>query len=936
MAKGKRDTSRDGFGNRLQTFVLTNFRGFWSIVQRIDPLKRKINKSLVNGAIDTIPPRPFPLSTMCPYTSWDSLTDRTWSGRHLPPDPEFNRPGNLPPLDLSGIPTEKDSLNPTKGKEKLEDFFRRNPLAELFRKRNDETVYSEKSTLLFPYWVQWFTDGFLRTDYSELSSRLKNKSNHHIDLCNVYGLNREATELLRAMSDGKLKSQMLKNEEGVEEEYPEFLYDENSSYAKFKKEFVGIYEPVERIEALPAKLKKKFFAMGVERANVQLGYVMFNVLCLREHNRLCDLLKEEYYSEWKMEAERVVAGFHFEAATKPDPDLRKRWINAQPAWRKDPERYIDERIFQTARSIVMLIIMKIVVEEYINHITPYHFDFKVDPGAFAKEKWYRQNWMSVEFNLVYRWHSALPDELKYKGEKKRMMETLFNNDMVIKRGLGALFEEASYQPATRIGMFNTADFLVPVELLSIALGRQAQLKSYNDYRESCGFPRVTDFDQITSDEEIQRKLKELYGHVDNIEFYVGIYAEEVRENSALPALVGRLVGIDAFSQAFTNPLLANNIFNEKTFTPLGLKIIQETNTVSDLVHRNIPQKEKHYNVTFYRYRESRKPVIRRFFEAIVEKPLIKLLVFTQLRLMKGKPTERGQHPKHQGCVWATVAVEENLPQELRVGVFKELEVYDAVIRFSNGEKHDDTEDDVHGMAIKLLGVDGEKLLDDEKHEATHDFVLADNPVFLARNVWHLSQFVRTKKAIERGVKQEKDLVRTHPASKNFKKPAKPSPLVSEYWSQTPYRFGEHIVKYYVKPSRDNDFGKGNQNSRDFLREAMVKHLTSDGKAASFDFCIQIAPDEDPKWIDDPTIAWNEQTSPPVKIATITIDPQEFDTQKQREFCEALSYTPWRCLPEHEPLGQINRARGEVYQASSKLRHQKTGMPRKEPTIADRP
>jgi prostaglandin-endoperoxide synthase 2 len=50
-----------------------------------------------------------------------------------------------------------------------------------------------------------------------------------------------------------------------------------------------------------------------------------------------------------------------------------------------------------------------------------------------------------------------------------------------------------------------------------------------------------------------------------IEFYSGLYAEDIRTNSVLPPLIGRMVGIDAFSQGFTNPLLAPRIFNEETF-----------------------------------------------------------------------------------------------------------------------------------------------------------------------------------------------------------------------------------------------------------------------------------------------------------------------------------------------------------------------------------
>ncbi|WP_293017312.1 MULTISPECIES: peroxidase family protein [unclassified Moorena] len=206
--------------------------------------------------------------------------------------------------------------------------------------------------------------------------------------------------------------------------------------------------------------------------------------------------------------------------------------------------------------------------------------------------------MTVEFSLVYRWHSALPETLTYDSKQIPMVDSLWNNEMLINKGLGPLFEETCSQPGTKIGLFNTAEFLIPVELKSIDLGRQAQLASYNDYREMCQFPRVTDFDQITADEDTQRELKRLYGDVNKIEFYVGLYAEDVPPNAAVGALVTRMIAIDGFSQALTNPLLAENIFNEETFSPVGWEVIQNTNTLSDVVNRNTQQPDKSYKVTF--------------------------------------------------------------------------------------------------------------------------------------------------------------------------------------------------------------------------------------------------------------------------------------------------------------------------------------------------
>ncbi|MEH1877454.1 MULTISPECIES: hypothetical protein [unclassified Nostoc] len=198
----KRDTSKDGFRNKLETAVLTGFKPVWNFIQSNPGLAKKVNKTLTNNAILKIPTRPYPFSTMSPYTSWDSLIDRTYSGLQLPPL-DWKPLTNENYIGINLTPAEKFEKNLPP----IQDL-------EILYRKTGETKYSPKSSLIFPYFVQWFTDSFLRTDRHDPR---RNSSNHHIDMCNVYGLNPKITHLLRSYEGGKLKSQIINGEE-----YPPF------------------------------------------------------------------------------------------------------------------------------------------------------------------------------------------------------------------------------------------------------------------------------------------------------------------------------------------------------------------------------------------------------------------------------------------------------------------------------------------------------------------------------------------------------------------------------------------------------------------------------------------------------------------------------------------------------------------------------------------
>ena len=297
---------------------------------------------------------------------------------------------------------------------------------------------------------------------------------------------------------------------------------------------------------------------------------------------------------------------------------------------------------------------------------------------------------------------------------------------------------------------------------------------------------------------------------------------------------------------------------------------------------------------------------------------------------------REAHPKMHGLVRAYFIIEPDLPPDLRVGVFRDNRRYKAWIRFSNqsGTIQPDIKNDIRGMAIKLLGVHGKKLLDPDADVQTHDFVLISTDVFVAANV---KEFAELFKALTSGAFAMIGFFLTHwRAAYNFwhsmLKCA--NPLHISYFSTTPYLFGDKAVKYAVFPSTQTIDKIPSPPKANYLRDAMVTQLSQED--AVFDFCIQVQTDATQMPIEDPGKLWPESLSPFRKVATIRIPRQQFHSELQREFGEHMSFSPWRVLAEHRPLGGINRARKVVYEALSQFRHAYNHMEQEEPTTWEIP
>jgi hypothetical protein len=293
---------------------------------------------------------------------------------------------------------------------------------------------------------------------------------------------------------------------------------------------------------------------------------------------------------------------------------------------------------------------------------------------------------------------------------------------------------------------------------------------------------------------------------------------------------------------------------------------------------------------------------------------------------------RGQHPKGHGCLWGSFLVRGDLPPELQTQVFVPNHDYVALVRFSNGRTDDDTQRDAHGMAIKLLEVQGPRAIDEGEMD-TQDFILADGPIFFARNVSHMLDFViqTAPVAAGGGGKSAAELAATsHPAVATFTKQAPPSPFMATYWSQTPYLCGQIAVKYVAQPTVKVDFLPQTSGDKNFSRLAMEACLAPGQPSVKYTFFAQMKmPDES---VEDATQQWLGALVP---VAELTFNSQSFSGPEQLEYCENLQYTPWHAHVQHQPLGGINRARRGIYLDSRQLRSSGHSQIHCSPKVTDR-
>lgn len=286
--------------------------------------------------------------------------------------------------------------------------------------------------------------------------------------------------------------------------------------------------------------------------------------------------------------------------------------------------------------------------------------------------------------------------------------------------------------------------------------------------------------------------------------------------------------------------------------------------------------------------------------------------------------QRGGNTKTHGIVRGEFIVRNDLPEQMRRGIFAEPKTYRAWVRFSGPGPYITPDiDDVGFMSIsiKLMGVPGPKLLEDEKF--TQDMFGVSTPTFVTPDTKANAQLQHWS---YKNAQIFHFLNFAHPhvldlIMQGLWIKTQSSPLESKYFSCVPYLLGEGQAMQYSIQSRLKTRTKVPRlpfrPPDNYLRDAMVRTLRT--QDVEFDILLQLQTDSYLMPIENNAVFWPPRLSPRIPAAVLRIPRQKFDSPEQFAFAKVLSYNPWHCIAEHRPLGNQSRARLRLYKELSKLR-----------------
>ncbi len=239
---------------------------------------------------------------------------------------------------------------------------------------------------------------------------------------------------------------------------------------------------------------------------------------------------------------------------------------------------------------------------------------------------------------------------------------------------------------------------------------------------------------------------------------------------------------------------------------------------------------------------------------------------------------------------------------------------------------DDREPAARGLAMKLIGVDGEKMAGDGR--LTQDFLCNNCPILPLAEVTTYREIARLRAeyghdpaqlAAEIAKRDDADVQTLFERLPNI------DLLAHSYYSQSAFRYGDYVCKYALMPNTEAQRALAarpvtDDDRPDVLSEWLAEFLADND--AGFDFCIQLLTDPEAMPIEDASVEWDVGKSAWRRVGTLSLPAQNPFTPARRAFGDdVLAFDPWAGRPDLRPLGSINRVRKPAYRASSRRRHE---------------
>nr|XP_043868840.1 prostaglandin G/H synthase 1-like [Solea senegalensis] len=481
-------------------YILTHFTWLWDIIN--NTFLRDVLMRLVLIVRSNLIPSPPTFNSKYSYLSWESYYNLSYYTRLLPPVPD-DCPTPLGVKGKAGLPDPE-------------------LLVEKLLKRRTFRPDPQGTNLMFAFFAQHFTHQFFKT-YNRMGLGFTKALAHGVDAGHVYGDNLERQLKLRLHKDGKLKYQLIDGEV-----YPPTVND----------------APV-RMSYPPGVPPEHQMAIGQEVYGLLPGLGMYATLWLREHNRVCDILKAEH-----------------------------------PTWD-------DEQLFQTARFIIIGETIKIVIEEYVQHLSGYRLQLKFDPTLLFNTNFQYGNRIALEFSQLYHWHPLMPDSFFINGDELLYPQFLFNSSVLTHYGVEKMVDAFSRQVAGQVGGGHNINAVVTrVAVGAIKESRQLRMQPFNEYRKRFNLTPYTSFRQFTDDEEIASVLEELYEDIDSLEFYPGLLLEKTRPNAIFGESMVEMGAPFSLKGLLGNPICSPEYWKPSTFGgKVGFDIVNSA-TLKKLVCQN--------------------------------------------------------------------------------------------------------------------------------------------------------------------------------------------------------------------------------------------------------------------------------------------------------------------------------------------------------------